>query len=42
MLYHCKKDVNNPALFQKRYLNLDAVAYEKNIDDNMSKPSDKR
>ena len=34
------KDINYPTLIQERKLNLDAVAYERNIDANLSKPSD--
>ena len=36
------KDVNNPALIQEWKINIDASAYETNIDANMSKPSDKK
>ena len=36
------KDINHPALLQEWKLNLDAAAYEKYIDANMSKPSDKK
>ena len=35
------KDINRPALLQDQKLNIDAAAYETNIDANMSKPSDK-
>ena len=35
------KDINHPSLLQGWKLNLDAAACEKNIDANMSKPSDK-
>ena len=34
------KDINHPALLKYWKLNLDADAYERNIDANMSKPSD--
>ena len=33
------KYINHPALFQEWKLNLDASAYEKHIDANISKPS---
>ena len=36
------KDINHRELFQKWKLNLDAAAYDKNIDANLSKPSDKK
>ena len=36
------KDINHPVLLQERKLNLDAAAHERNIDANMSKPSDKK
>ena len=36
------KYINHPVLFQEWNLNLDTVAYEKYIDANMSKPSDKK
>ena len=36
------KDINHPLLIQEWKLNLDATAYEKNIDANMSKPYDKK
>ena len=36
------KDINNPELLQDWKFNLDAAAYEKNVDDNMSKPYDKK
>ena len=36
------KDTNHPALLQECKVNLDAVAYERNIDANMSKHSDKK
>ena len=36
------KDINHPTLLQERKLNLDASAYERNIDANVSKPSDKK
>ena len=36
------KDINHPALLQERKLNLDAAAYEKNIDGNMYKTFDKK
>ena len=36
------KDINHPALLQEWKLNLDDAAYEKNIDANLYKPSDKR
>ena len=36
------KDINHPALIQEWKLNLDASAYEKNIDAKMSKTSDKK
>ena len=39
---HLLKDINNPALLQRWKLNPDAAAYEKYIDANMSKPSDKK
>ena len=35
------KDINHPALLQEQKLNLNAEAYEINIDANMSKPYDK-
>ena len=35
------KNINNPALIQEWKLNLDAAAYEKYIDSNVSKLSDK-
>ena len=35
------KYINHPALLQEWKLNLDALAYENNIDANMSKPSEK-
>ena len=34
-------DINNPALSEERKLNIDAAAYEKKIDANMNRPSDK-
>ena len=36
------KGINHPALFQYWKLNLDTAAYGRNIDANMSKPSDKK
>ena len=36
------KGINHPALFQYWKLNLDAAAYERTIDANKSKPSDKK
>ena len=36
------KHINNPVLLQEWKLNLGDSAYEKNIDANMSKPSDKK
>ena len=36
------KDINNTALIQDWKLNLDAEAYERNIDANVSKTSDKK
>ena len=36
------KDINYPALLQEWKLNLDAKAYERNIDASMQKPSDKK
>ena len=36
------KHINYPALLQEWKINLDAAEYEKNIDVNMSKPSDKK
>ena len=36
------KDINHLALLQEWKLNLDAAAYERNMDANMSKPSDKK
>ena len=36
------KDINHLALLQEWKLNLDAAAYEKNIDANLSKLSDKK
>ena len=36
------KYVNHPALLQDWKLNLDAAAYEKNIDANLAKPSEKK
>ena len=36
------KDINHPTLLQEWKLNLDATSYEKNIDANVSKPSDKK
>ena len=36
------KDTNHPALLQEWKINLDAAAYEKNIDANVSKTSDKK
>ena len=36
------KYINHPALLQEWKINLDATAYERNIDANMSKPSDKK
>ena len=36
------KDINHPALIQEWKLNLDAADYERNIDANMYKPSEKR
>ena len=36
------KYINHPVLLQDMKLNLDAAAYEEDIDDNMSKPSDKK
>ena len=35
------KDINHPALLQEWKINLNAAAYEKNIDANVSKTSDK-
>ena len=35
------KDINHPALLQEWKLNTDAPEYERNIDANMSKLSDK-
>ena len=36
------KDINHLALLQEWKLNLDNAEYEKNIDANLSKPSDKK
>ena len=36
------KYINHPAFLQEWKLNLDAAAYEKNIDANLSKTSDKK
>ena len=36
------KNINHPALFKNGKINLAAAAYERNIDANMSKPSDKK
>ena len=36
------KDINQPELLQEWERNLDAAAYERNIDANMSKPSEKQ
>ena len=36
------KDINNTVLLQEWKLNIDAVAYEKQIDANVFKPSDKK
>ena len=36
------KDINHPALLQEWKLNLGASAYERNIDYDISKPSDKK
>ena len=36
------KYINHPALLQEWKLNLDAAEYEKNINANLSKPSDKK
>ena len=35
------KDTNHPAMIQKWKLNIDAESYERNVDANMSKTSDK-
>ena len=35
------KDINHPRLLQEWKLDIDATAYERNIDANMYKPSDK-
>ena len=35
------KDINNPALLQEWKLNIDDATYERNIDANMTKSSDK-
>ena len=35
------KDINHPALLQERKLNLDAAEYEKHIDANLYKTSEK-
>ena len=37
-----RKYINHPALLQEWKLNINAAAYERNIDANLSKPSDKR
>ena len=34
-------DINHPALAQEWKLNLDATAYEKELNDKVNKPSDK-
>ena len=36
------KDINHPALLQEWKLNLDAAAYQKNIDAKLYKTSDKK
>ena len=36
------KFINHPEFIQEWKLNLDAAAYEKNIDAKLSKPSDKK
>ena len=36
------KDINHLALLQEWKINPEDAAYENNIDDNMSKPSDKK
>ena len=36
------KDINHPALLQEWKINLYYSEYENNIDDNISKPSDKK
>ena len=36
------KEIHHPALLQEWKLNLDSAEYERNIDANMSKPSDKK
>ena len=36
------KDIKHPALLQEWKLNPDAAVYEKNIDANMPKPSDRK
>ena len=35
------KDINHPALLQEWKLNIDSAAYEKQIYDNVYKPSEK-
>ena len=35
------KDINHPELLQEQKLNIDTTEYERNIDANMSKPSEK-
>ena len=36
------KEINHPEFLQERKLNIDAAEYEKNIEANMYKPSEKR
>ena len=36
------KDINYTSLLQEWRLNMDAASYERNIDANTSKPSDKK
>ena len=36
------RDINHPALLQECKVNIDAEAYEKYIDANLYKPSDKK
>ena len=36
------KYINHPELLQEQKLNLDTIAYGKNIDANVYKPSDKK
>ena len=36
------KSINRPELLQEQKLNFDAAAYEKHVDANVSKPSDKK